>query len=76
MKSISREQGRNREIGSEGSLRQSRETMDKNAIQGPASGASQHHMAKPAGLGGRVNGAFARWFRACEKTGHEVNRNS
>lgn len=35
--------------------------MDKNAILGLASGASWHHAAKPAGLGRRVDGAFARW---------------
>ena len=34
--------------------------MNKKAIQGLASGASQHHMAKPSGLGRRVDGTLAR----------------
>ena len=50
--------------------------MNKKVILGPASGASEHNVAKPFGLGCRVDGTFARWFRACDKTGHEVNRNT
>ena len=61
MKSISRWQLRSREAWWEGSLRQSREAMYKNVILGLASGASEHHVAKPFGLGRRVDGALARW---------------
>ena len=35
--------------------------MDKNVIEGSASGASGPSAAKPSGLGRRVNDAFARW---------------
>ncbi len=34
--------------------------MNKKAILGPASGASEHNVAKPSGLGCRVDGTFAR----------------
>ncbi len=34
--------------------------MTKKAILGPASGASEHNVAKPFGLGCRVDGTFAR----------------
>ena len=60
IKSISRGQGRGREVGSERSRRQTRETMNKNVIQGLVSGAIHLHMAKPSGSGHRVNDAFAR----------------
>ena len=60
MKSMSRRQGHSREAWSERSHRQTRETMNKNVIQGLVSGASHHHMAKPSGSGHRVNGAFVR----------------
>ena len=64
MKSTSRRQLRSREALWEGSLRQIREAMYKNVIQGPASGASEPSVAKPSGLGGRVNGALAwrKWM--------------
>ncbi len=35
--------------------------MYKNVIQGSASGASEPSIAKPLGLGRRVNGALAWW---------------
>ena len=60
MKSTSRGQGRSREAESERSRRQTRETMNKNVIQGLVSGAIHLHMAKPSGSGHRVNDAFAR----------------
>lgn len=34
--------------------------MYKKVIQGLASGASEHHIAKPSGLGRRVDDTFAR----------------
>jgi hypothetical protein len=61
MKSISRWQLRSREAWWEGSLRQNHEAMNKNVIQGLASGASEPSIAKPSGLGRRVNGALAWW---------------
>ena len=76
MKSISRWQLRSREAWWEGSLRQNHEAMNKNVIQGLASGASEPSIAKPSGLRRRVNGALAWWFRACDKTGRGANRNS
>ena len=35
--------------------------MDKKVILGPASEASEHNVAKPSGLGCRVDDTFARW---------------
>ena len=61
MKSISRWQLRSREAWWEGSLRQNRGAMDKKVILGPASGASEHNVAKPSGSGCRVDDTFARW---------------
>jgi hypothetical protein len=61
MKSISRWQLRSREAWWEGSLRQNHEAMNKNVIKGLASGASEPSIAKPSGLGRRVNGALAWW---------------
>jgi hypothetical protein len=60
-KSISRRQLRSREARWGGSLRQNHEAMYKNVIQGSASGASEPSVAKPSGLGRRVNGALAWW---------------
>ena len=72
MKSISRWQLRSREVLWEGSLRQSHEAMykyrgfgrqrsEQHVIKGLASGASEPSIAKPSGLGRRVNDAFAWW---------------
>lgn len=61
MKSISERQLQNREILWRGSLEQSREAMYKKVILGLASGASEHNVAKPCGLGRRVDDTLARW---------------
>jgi len=49
---ISQGQGRDREVWSGGSRRQSREPTDRNRIEGRASGASGHLIAKPRDPGG------------------------
>ena len=61
MKSISERQLQNREILWGGSLEQSREAMNKKVILGLAPGASEHNVAKPCGLGRRVDDTLARW---------------
>ena len=70
MKSSSQRQGRSREVGSEGSRRQTREATYRNAVQGPVPGASQHNVAKPAGSGDTVDGALVRgrWLFLCGET--------
>ena len=61
MKRTSKRQGRSREGRSEGSRRQNHGAMNKNAIEGPVSGVSQHHITKPVDSGHTVNGALAGW---------------
>ena len=61
MKRTSLRQGRLREGRSEGSRRQNHGAMNKNAIEGPVSGVSQHHMTKPNDSRHTVNGALAGW---------------
>ena len=56
-KTTSLKQGRDREVGSEGSWRQSCEPTNRNGIQGQAPGASQHMMTKPGDSRGMVNAA-------------------
>ena len=51
MKSTSLRQGRSREGRSGGSRRQNHGAMNKNAIEGPVSGVSQHLMTKPIDSG-------------------------
>ncbi len=45
-------QGRHREVGSEGSVEQTREPMDKNRIRGIRRRASGHMTAKPISIKG------------------------
>ncbi len=61
MKRTSLRQGRLREERSEGSRRQNHGAMNKNAIEGPVSGVSEHNITKPNDSGHTVNGALAGW---------------
>jgi hypothetical protein len=61
VKRTSLRQGRSREGRSGGSQRQNHGAMNKNAIEGPVSGVSQHNMTKPIDSGHTVNGALAGW---------------
>ena len=54
MKTTSQRQGRHREVGSEGSPRQSCESTYRKALRGRVPGASWHQTAKPSGSGDTV----------------------
>jgi hypothetical protein len=54
-RTITRGQGRNREVGSEGRLWETCELMDKKCIQGRRRLVSWHHTAKPFGSPAEVN---------------------
>ncbi len=55
MTTTSQRQGRHREVGSEGSPRQSCELTYRKVIRGRVPGASWHQTAKPSGSGDTVN---------------------
>ncbi len=59
-RTITRGQGRNREVGSEGRLWETCELMDKNRIKGRRDVVSWHNAAKPFGLRTEVNAAVVQ----------------
>ncbi len=67
-------QGRHREVGSEGSVEQTREPMNKNRIRGAERRASVRVAAKPISIKGvrRISGGSAR--KAIELTSGDLVR--
>ena len=59
-RTITRSQGRNREVGSEGRLWETCELMNKNRIEGRRVAVSWHHTAKPFGSRMEVNAAVVQ----------------
>ena len=59
-RTITRGQGRNREVGSEGRLWETCELMDKNRIEGRRDAVSWHNTAKPIGSRTEVNAAVVQ----------------
>ena len=59
-RTITRSQGRNREVGSEGRLWETCELMYKNRIKGRRGVVSWHNTAKPTGSHAEVNAAVAQ----------------
>lgn len=59
-RTITRSQGRNREVGSEGRLWETCELMNKNRIEGRRVAVSWHHTAKPFGSRTEVNAAVVQ----------------
>ena len=64
-RTITRSQGRNREVGSEGRLWETCELMNKNRIEGRRVAVNWHHTAKPFGSRTEVNAAVVQGSIEC-----------